>query len=86
MTFVSGHIAALLAAHIALGVGNEQTLQTPLSPEYAKWRSYILPNPNEQTYRKIRWHASVLDGFVEAQMADKPVMMVLMNGHPLGCT
>lgn len=84
MRFISGSSAALLAASIAFAA--DQVQSPPLSPEYAKWRDYVLPNPNEQTYRKIRWQASVLHGFVEAQKADKPVMMVLMNGHPLGCT
>jgi len=27
-----------------------------------------------------------LQGFVQAQKNDKPVMFYLMNGHPLGCT
>jgi hypothetical protein len=27
-----------------------------------------------------------LRGIVDAQKEDKPVMIVLMNGHPLGCT
>lgn len=84
MRFICGSIAAILAANIALGADKVQS--PPLSPEYAKWRDYVLPSPSEQTYRKIPWRASVLHGFVDAQKADKPVMMVLMNGHPLGCT
>ncbi len=62
-------------------------LQPPaLSADYAKWRDLIVPNPTEQTYRKIAWRASVLHGIVDAQKQDRPVMLVLMNGHPLGCT
>lgn len=86
--FVSWKVATLLlAVNIAQGAEREQILQTPQSSaEYAKWRDYVLPNPNELSYRKIPWRASVLHGVVDAQKKDLPVMIVLMNGHPLGCT
>lgn len=88
-TFVSGNIATalLLAAGIGVSADKGEPLQTPqLSVEYAKWRDHVLPNLREQSYRKIPWRASVLHGIVDAQKNDKPVMIVLMNGHPLGCT
>jgi hypothetical protein len=87
--FVSGTIGAglLLAASIGLGADKDQSLQTPkLSADYAKWRDHVLPNPSEQSYRKIAWRDSVLQGVCDAQKNDRPVMIVLMNGHPLGCT
>ena len=62
-------------------------LQQPkLSAEYARWRDYLLPNASEQSHRQIPWRATVLQGVVEAQKQDKPILMFLMNGHPLGCT
>ncbi len=84
--FVSGNIATvmLLAASIGLSADKEAPLQ--LSAEHAKCRDLVLPNPSEQSYRKIPWRASVLHGIVDAQKNDKPIMFVLMNGHPLGCT
>jgi hypothetical protein len=86
--YVFGSIAlALMAASIAHGADKESPLQRPsLSAEYAKVRDLILPNSSEQSYRKIDWRTSVLLGLVDAQKNDKPVMIVLMNGHPLGCT
>jgi hypothetical protein len=83
-----GKIATLLlAASIAQGADTNQPLQTPpMSAENAKRRDHVLPNPSEQSYRKIPWRASVLHGIVDAQRKDRPVMIVLMNGHPLGCT
>ena len=56
------------------------------SAEFARWRDYLLPSASEQSYRKIAWRASVLQGVVDAQNKDKPLMLVLMNGHPLSCT
>ena len=80
-------IVPLLAAGIGRGADKERPLQTPqLSAEYAKQRDLVLPNAGEQSYRKIGWRTSVLQGVVDAQKKDRPVMIVLMNGHPLGCT
>jgi hypothetical protein len=87
--FVCGNIATvlLLAASISQGADQEAPLQKPqLSAEYAKRRDQVLPNPGERSYRKIAWRNSVLRGVVDAQKNDRPVMIVLMNGHPLGCT
>jgi hypothetical protein len=79
--------AMLLAASTAQGAERDQALKMPsLSPDYVKLRDQIAPNASEQSYRKIGWRNSVLHGLVDAQKNDKPVMMVLMNGHPLGCT
>jgi hypothetical protein len=87
--FVSANIATvlLLATSIGLGADKDQPLPTlQLSAEHAKCREHVLPNPSEQSYRKIPWRTSVLHGIVDAQQNDSPIMIVLMNGHPLGCT
>jgi hypothetical protein len=87
--FVFGNIVMvlLLAASDGRGADKERPLQTPqLSAAYAKQRDLVLPSPSEQSYRKIGWRTSVLHGIVDAQKNDKAIMIVLMNGHPLGCT
>jgi hypothetical protein len=74
---------------LAAGIGRraEQPLQKPQpSTDYARWRDQVLPSPREQSYRNIPWRTSVLRGVVDAQNSDKPVLILLMNGHPLGCT
>ena len=77
----------LLAASSGRGADGETPLQRPrLSAGYANQRGLVLPNSSERSYRKIGWRTSVLHGIVDAQKGDKPVMIVLMNGHPLGCT
>ena len=86
-TLVHSNITAVLLLAAGIGQGADQPAQRPqVSAEYAKRRDQVLPNPSEQSYRKIPWRASVLHGIVDAQKSDKPVMIVLMNGHPLGCT
>ena len=87
--FVSGNVVTvlLLAASVGSGADKEAPLQRPrLSAGYAKQRELVLPTPSERSYRKIGWRTSVLRGIVDAQKKDRPVMIVLMNGHPLGCT
>jgi hypothetical protein len=76
-------IALVLAGSIGQGAAPEAPR---LSAEYARWRDLVLPSPNERSYHTINWRTSVLHGLVDAQKADRPVMLVLMNGHPLGCT
>ena len=77
----------LLAAGIRRGAGEGPPPGTPpLSAEYATRRDQVLPSPSERSYRKVPWRTSVLRGVVDAQKADRPVVIVLMNGHPLGCT
>ena len=84
--FVFGIIAivSLLAANI--GLSADRNASSQLSAEYAQCRAQVLPNSSEQSYCRIAWRTSVLHGIVDAQKNDKPVMIVLMNGHPLGCT
>ena len=53
---------------------------------YDKWRDYVLPKPHELGYRAIPWRASFWDAVVEANRADKPILLWAMNGHPLACT
>ena len=87
--FVTGTIATLLllVPSVGLYADKGQPLPTPkLSAENARLRDLVLPNPSEASYRKIPWRTSVMQGIVDAQKNDKPVMIYLMNGHPLGCT
>jgi hypothetical protein len=80
-------VSVLLLAASSQGADREPPLQTrPLPPEFAKGRDLVLPSPGERSYRTIAWRPSVLRGLVDAQKADRPLMIVLMNGHPLGCT
>lgn len=88
-TPVSSNIAVILLLAVGIGRGADQDQPVEalrFSAEFAKCRELVLPNPMEQSYRKIGWRTSVLHGVVDAQKVDKPLMFVLMNGHPLGCT
>jgi hypothetical protein len=85
-------LVTITAAALAASGGSaadpslDQIQRLQRSAVYAKWRDYLLPSASEQSHRTIPWRASVLHGFIDAQKQDKPILLFLMNGHPLGCS
>jgi hypothetical protein len=85
-------LIAITTAALAASAGSAadlspNKLQPPQrSADFAKWREYLLPSASEQSHRTIPWRASVLHGLIDAQKQDKPILLFLMNGHPLGCS
>lgn len=53
---------------------------------YEAARKKILPAAPERAWEKIPWRPTYWDGVVEAQKADKPILLWAMNGHALACT
>jgi hypothetical protein len=53
---------------------------------YAHWRDFIRPAAAEQQWQEIQWRPVFWEALIEAQKADKPILMWAMNGHPLACT
>lgn len=54
--------------------------------ELDAWRDHIAEAPTESRWLEIGWRASVGDGLRAAAAGDRPLLLWLMNGHPLGCT
>ena len=50
------------------------------------WRDYIRADASELGWTRIPWATSLRDGIVKADALAKPVLLWVMNGHPLGCT
>ncbi len=84
VTFTTAALAA--SAGSAADAPPDKLQQPQRSAEYARWRDYLLPSASEQSHRTIPWRASVLHGLIDAQKQDKPILLFLMNGHPLGCS
>lgn len=58
-----------------------------LSPEtFDHWRQYLRPTEEEMRWTEIPWRASFWQGVIDAQEQRKPVLLWVMNGHPMGCT
>ncbi|MFT4513711.1 MAG: hypothetical protein ACI89X_001917 [Planctomycetota bacterium] len=56
------------------------------APTFAAWRDHIAPLPAEDRWLQIDWHDSVSAGVQAATEQQRPMLLWLMNGHPLGCT
>ena len=50
------------------------------------WRTYLVARSDEDAWRRIPWSTTLADGIVRANTAAKPLLLWVMNGHPLGCT
>ena len=50
------------------------------------WRSHIRPSPAELDFSVVPWHPSLVSGLRAADEEGRPLLLWLMNGHPLGCT
>ena len=53
---------------------------------YASWRDRVLPASDELQWRRIGWRDALGTAVLEAVERDRPVLLWVMNGHPLGCT
>lgn len=77
---------AMLATQ-SLGAQQTPDPATPLSPTtFAAWRDHIAPTEAEQRWQQIAWHDSLSSGVAAAAEQQRPMLLWLMNGHPLGCT
>ena len=74
-------------------VSNDLSTQgPPLSPiqladrNFAAWRDHLRPRPAELAWLRIPWLTTLGDGIVHADAESRPLLLWVMNGHPLGCT
>jgi len=44
----------------------------------------LLPQGQELSYRDIPWRHTVMEAVIEAHHTDKPILLWMMQGHPLG--
>jgi len=51
-----------------------------------EWCVLLEPDPAARAWLEIPWHTSFHAGLAAADRADRPLLLWLMNGHPLGCT
>ncbi|MEM6671832.1 MAG: hypothetical protein AAF726_03255 [Planctomycetota bacterium] len=54
--------------------------------DLAAWREHLRPNEVDLRYARIDWAPTFLEGVRRADADGKPLLLWLMNGHPLGCT
>ena len=52
----------------------------------ADWAAHIRPSEDDLAFARIDWAPTFTDGLRRADAEEKPLLLWLMNGHPLGCT
>ena len=61
-------------------------LPEPTQADLDGWRAFVLPVGDEQAFDSLAWSADLVSGLERSAAEQKPLMLWLMNGHPLGCT
>lgn len=53
---------------------------------FSEWRDFLRLSEEEAKWRAIPWRTHLGDAIREADDAQRPVLMWVMNGHPAGHT
>ena len=53
---------------------------------YKMWKDFIKPTKKELAWAEIPWRSTFYDGLIDSDQYQKPLLLWVMNGHPLGCT
>ncbi len=53
---------------------------------FAAWRDHLLPSAKDVAWESIPWLATLAEGIIVSDQQQKPLLLWMMNGHPLGCT
>ena len=67
-------------------------LAVPQAPQalddaaFAAWQAHLAPQQSESRWAEIGWRQRLTDGLEQASQEQRPLLLWLMNGHPLGCT
>ena len=67
---------------------NETSLEDSVLSDasFAIWRDRILTKEPELLWEKLPWLTTYREGLEQAAAEYKPLLLWVMNGHPLGCT
>jgi hypothetical protein len=86
-------VAHMLTLLVSFVLALAQEAAPPLAPTEAlgpetlsRYRALIAPTAADEEWRAVPWRASFWQGVIDAQAADRPVLLFTMNGHPFGCT
>ena len=56
------------------------------APTVEDWLERIEPGADELSWERIPWRPTLWEGLLEAADSERPLLLWVMNGHPLGCT
>lgn len=61
-------------------------LRTTGDRALARWLARVEPGEDERTWQTIPWLPSLWEGLLASAREGRPLLLWVMNGHPLGCT
>src|SRR5262245_51029022 len=79
------YTAAVLAFASFVGALNGQEPTKSLTMAEFEKRHKELQPPDDELWRTIPWHVSILEGRDAAAKAGKPIFVWVASGEPLGC-
>ena len=53
---------------------------------FSEWRDLIRTKDSELLWQQLPWAPSFHAGLAQAAELNKPLLLWVMNGHPMGCT
>ena len=53
---------------------------------YKMWKEFIKPTNEELAWTQIPWRNTFYEGLIDSDRLQKPLLLWVMNGHPMGCT
>lgn len=51
-----------------------------------RWREHVRPTEEERGFEELDWIPDLAGGLRAAEARGRPLLLWLMNGHPLACT
>jgi hypothetical protein len=80
-------LAGLALTGIVEAQDGAATARPPLDDaDFATWRERILITDAELGWARLPWYVTYHEGLEQAGVEGKPLLLWVMNGHPLGCT
>ena len=84
-------LSLCLALVVLVGAGYPQHEIADASPaladaEFAGLRQRIRPRESELSWQDLPWLTTYHEGLKKAAEQGRPLLLWVMNGHPLGCT
>ena len=79
-------VAIVLAMALPCASAQDAAIPSFTQADIPAWRDFIRPSAEEAGYEAIDWLTTFEDGVRQADALGKPLLLWVMNGHPLGCT
>jgi hypothetical protein len=78
-------LTLFLVAMLTLPLVTKAQTESPVDT-MTRLRNWIEADAEELSWERIPWLESFGPGIVAAHKQQKPLLLWVMNGHPLGCT